>query len=89
MKGLKSLHGFGDFPDEPVILLHDVVEVLNLPYFDLKERTTQNEEHCQMQVNGIKRQDLTPNLALDLIRLGGKRENKIAKEILENYIWNQ
>ena len=27
--------------------------------------------------------------ALDLIRLGGKRENKIAKEILENYIWNQ
>ena len=27
--------------------------------------------------------------ALDLIRLGGKRENKIAKEIVENYIWNQ
>jgi len=27
--------------------------------------------------------------ALDLIRLGGKRENKIAKEILENHIWNQ
>jgi hypothetical protein len=27
--------------------------------------------------------------ALDLIRLGGKRENKIAKELLENYIWNQ
>lgn len=27
--------------------------------------------------------------ALDLIRLGGKRENKIAKETLEHYIWNQ
>jgi len=27
--------------------------------------------------------------ALDLLRLRGKRENKIAKEILENYIWNQ
>jgi hypothetical protein len=26
--------------------------------------------------------------ALDLIRLGGKRENKIAKELLESYIWN-
>ena len=26
--------------------------------------------------------------ALDLIRLGGKRENKIAKELLERYIWN-
>jgi len=27
--------------------------------------------------------------ALDIIRLGGRRENKIAKEILEKYIWNQ
>ena len=27
--------------------------------------------------------------ALDLLRLGGKRENKIAKELLENHIWNQ
>ena len=27
--------------------------------------------------------------ALDLIRLGGKRENKIAKETLEKYIWKQ
>jgi DNA-binding Lrp family transcriptional regulator len=26
--------------------------------------------------------------ALDLIRLGGKRENKIAKDVLENYIWH-
>lgn len=26
--------------------------------------------------------------ALDLIRLGGKRENKIAKDLLEHYIWN-
>lgn len=26
--------------------------------------------------------------ALDLIRLGGKRENKIAKNVLENYVWN-
>lgn len=26
--------------------------------------------------------------ALDLIRFGGMRENKIAKELLENYIWN-
>ena len=24
-----------------------------------------------------------------LIRLGGKRENKIAKELLEHFIWNQ
>lgn len=27
--------------------------------------------------------------ALDIMRIGGKRENKIAKEILEEYIWNQ
>ncbi len=27
--------------------------------------------------------------ALDLIRLGGKRENKIAKDILEDFIWNR
>lgn len=27
--------------------------------------------------------------ALDIIRMGGRRENKIAKEILEKYIWNQ
>lgn len=27
--------------------------------------------------------------ALDLSRLGGKQENKIAKNILEKYIWNQ
>ncbi|HCJ4222445.1 TPA: LysR family transcriptional regulator, partial [Legionella pneumophila] len=27
--------------------------------------------------------------ALDLIRLGGKRENKIAKELLEHFVWNQ
>jgi len=27
--------------------------------------------------------------ALDLIRLGGKRENTIAKELLEHFIWNQ
>ncbi|RAP36649.1 LysR family transcriptional regulator [Legionella quinlivanii] len=27
--------------------------------------------------------------ALDLIRLGGKRENIIAKELLESYVWNQ
>lgn len=27
--------------------------------------------------------------ALDLIRLSGKRENKIAKELLEQFVWNQ
>jgi len=27
--------------------------------------------------------------ALDLIRLGGKRENQIAKELLEHFVWNQ
>lgn len=27
--------------------------------------------------------------ALDLIRLGEKRENKIAKELLEHFVWNQ
>lgn len=27
--------------------------------------------------------------ALDLLRLGGKRENKIAKELLEHFVWNQ
>jgi hypothetical protein len=27
--------------------------------------------------------------ALDLIRLGGKRENKIVKELMEHFVWNQ
>nr|WP_278043070.1 hypothetical protein [Legionella rowbothamii] len=37
LKGLKPLHGFCDFLDEPVILLHDVVEVLDLSDIDLEE----------------------------------------------------
>jgi len=48
MKGLKSHHRIGDFLDETVILFNQVIQIVNLEYFNKADQACKHQQEIHI-----------------------------------------